>query len=267
MLAQIRNLWTHDSTALEGNSLTLGETAFILEEGLTVQGKPLRDHNQVYGHAKAIELVYALLEEKGGILTKEHLFQLHKAVLAENVTDIYQPVGQWKNDRNFTSYVDGTGRQCWREYPAPKHIDAMMGQWLEDLNASMAESLDKEGAVSAYAGLHLGFVTVHPFFDGNGRMARLLANLPVLRSGFPPIVVPSTDRLSYNRALSAYQGTIPDLESLDDLGKMPENGEKGYFTGLCLDWWAETLALLEQAEDMAQKWKRTNPGGSTLSFL
>ena len=61
LLAQIRNVWTHNSTSLEGNSLTLGETDFILEEGLTIQGKPLKDHNEVYGHAKAIELIYELL--------------------------------------------------------------------------------------------------------------------------------------------------------------------------------------------------------------
>ena len=54
LLAQIRNVWTHHSTSLEGNSLTLGETDFLLEEGLTIQGKPLKDHNEVYGHAKAI---------------------------------------------------------------------------------------------------------------------------------------------------------------------------------------------------------------------
>lgn len=60
LLAQIRAVWTHNSTSLEGNSLTLGETDFILEEGLTIKGKPLKDHNEVYGHAKAIELIYAL---------------------------------------------------------------------------------------------------------------------------------------------------------------------------------------------------------------
>lgn len=58
LLHQIRDLWTHTSTALEGNILTLGETKFVIEEGLTVAGKPLKDHQEVMGHARAIELIY-----------------------------------------------------------------------------------------------------------------------------------------------------------------------------------------------------------------
>jgi Fic family protein len=82
LLAQIRNVWTHHSTSLEGNSLTLGETDFILEEGLTIQGKPLQDHNEIFGHAKAIERIYGLLSTSENI-TKQDLFQLHETVLTE----------------------------------------------------------------------------------------------------------------------------------------------------------------------------------------
>ena len=60
LLIQLRNLWTHTSTAIEGNTLTLGETAFVLEEGLTISGKPLKDHEEVVGHARAIDLIYDL---------------------------------------------------------------------------------------------------------------------------------------------------------------------------------------------------------------
>lgn len=62
LLAQLRNLWTHTSTAIEGNTLTFGETAFVLEEGLTISGKPLKDHEEVVGHAKAIDLVYDFIK-------------------------------------------------------------------------------------------------------------------------------------------------------------------------------------------------------------
>jgi Fic family protein len=63
LLAQVRDLWTHGSTAIEGNTLTLGETKFVIEEGLTVSGKPLKDHQEVVGHARAIELLYRWLDE------------------------------------------------------------------------------------------------------------------------------------------------------------------------------------------------------------
>jgi Fic family protein len=77
LLIQLRNLWTHTSTAIEGNTLTLGETAFVLEEGLTIAGKPLKDHQEVVGHARAIDLVYDCLEQ-GRTFTEADLFALHR---------------------------------------------------------------------------------------------------------------------------------------------------------------------------------------------
>ncbi len=64
LIAQLRNLWTHTSTAIEGNTLTLGETAFVIEEGLTVSGKSLKDHQEMVGHARAIDLIYDLVRER-----------------------------------------------------------------------------------------------------------------------------------------------------------------------------------------------------------
>jgi Fic family protein len=247
LLNQIRNLWTHYSTSLEGNSLTLGETDFILEEGLTIQGKPLKDHNEVYGHAKAIELIYALLNDVGQI-TQQDIFQLHAAILTERIIDIDQPVGKWKKQANFTNYVNEDNKQVWREYPAPENIEKLMQQWLGRLNQSLVSKLNADDALLSYADLHLSFVTIHPFFDGNGRMARLLANLPVLKAGFAPIVVPQQDRFRYKRYLSVYQNTIAELATLNDLNALHDNQEKQRFIVLCQEYWAETLALVAEAE-------------------
>lgn len=252
LLTQIRNLWTHHSTSLEGNSLTLGETDFILQEGLTIQGKPLKDHNEVYGHAKAIERIYGLLNTAKAI-DKQDLFQLHETVLTERIMDIDQPVGQWKVQSNYTTYVDDKNKQVWREYPAPRHIDVLMTQWLNRLNGYFTSALDRQAAAEAYADLHLSFVTIHPFFDGNGRMARLLANLPVLNAGLPPIVVPQEDRYRYKRCLSDYQNTVDNLPDLSDLSQLPNNPQKQQFAGLCQSYWTQTIELLDQANAMQKK--------------
>lgn len=252
LLAQIRNVWTYHSTSLEGNSLTLGETDFILEEGLTIQGKPLKDHNEIYGHAKAIERIYGLLNVSGAI-TKQDIFKLHETVLTEHVLDIDQPVGKWKVQSNFTTYTSKNNKQQWREYPAPQAIDFLMSQWLERLNSSLAQVHTQKSLTSIYADLHLGFVTIHPFFDGNGRMARLLANLPVLKSGWPPIVVPQEDRYQYKICLSDYQNTILDLEALSDLAQLPDNTEKQRFIELCSGYWSQTIDLLNNAQEMQLK--------------
>ena len=252
LLAQIRNVWTHHSTSLEGNSLTLAETDFILEEGLTIQGKPLKDHNEVFGHARAIERIYGLLNTSE-IITQQDIFQLHETVLTERVLDIYQPVGKWKVQSNFTNYTDNDNKQQWREYPAPQKIQGLMSQWLDHLNNSLTTTHTQDTAADIYADLHLNFVTIHPFFDGNGRMARLLANLPVLKSGFPPIVVPQEDRYHYKQCLSDYQNTVENLADLSELAQLPANSEKQNFVELCSGYWSETSGLLDQAIAMQQK--------------
>lgn len=132
LMAQIRNLWTHFSTAIEGNSLTLGETAFILEEGLTVPGKLLRDHEEVVGHAKAIDLLYAILRDDRN-LTKEDLFALHRAVQIEAVFDVYKPIGRWKNQHNSTAVVVN-GTQIIFEYALPEDVPKLMEMWFNLFN-------------------------------------------------------------------------------------------------------------------------------------
>jgi Fic family protein len=248
LLAQIRNLWTHTSTAIEGNTLSLGDTAFVLEQGLTVSGKPLKDHQEIYGHSKAIELIYRLLGcDK---LDKTDLFDLHKAVLTDAITDIYKPVGAWKKESNFTSFVTPDGKQSWREYPIAALTDRLMSQWLSRIDELWNQDLSRDRATRAYADAHLSFVTIHPFYDGNGRMARLLANLPVLAAGFPPLIIPVSDRKSYLSAISDYQNTITGLASLNDLDKLPDNPEKRRFIGLCSGYWSETMELLDKAKEI-----------------
>ncbi|MHB1100764.1 MAG: Fic family protein [Burkholderiales bacterium] len=251
LFGQIRNLWTHTSTALEGNSLTLGETAFVLEEGLTVAGKPLRDHQEVFGHAQAIDIVYGLIAVEQ--IQKADLFALHRALLTEVILDIYKPVGDWKKEPNYTNYIGTDGCQHMREFPSPAHITELMSQWLDRLNKTLSRSLSEEGCVQVYADLHLDLVTTHPFFDGNGRIARLISNLPVLRAGYPPLVVPTDARHEYRRAISDYQSTIPSLDSLKDLDTLPDNEERRQFIDLCKGYLEPTMALVRESRAMQQK--------------
>lgn len=245
LLKQIRNLWTHTSTAIEGNSLTLGDTEFILEEGLTVAGKPIRDHQDVIGHAKAIEIVYQLIEKN--CIAEEDVFSLHRVMLIDPVLDVYRPVGAWKAEDNFTNYIDQQGKQKWRQYPSARKTPALMAEWLEKFNQALQQTLSRDAALMTYADLHLDFVSIHPFFDGNGRMARLLCNIPVLRAGFPPIVVPEADRQRYKKTISDYQSTIQNLERVQSLQSFPCNAQRKVFVELCRDYWSETMELLDNA--------------------
>ncbi len=203
--AQLRNLWTHHSTAIEGNSLSLGETAFVLEEGLTIAGKPLKDHHEVLGHARAIELIFDLVTQDHG-LTESKLFDLHKAVQTSLITDVYKPIGAWKIEPNGTYTVNASGQQIFIEFTKPADVPALMAEWLLQFNQYLAQpGQSQEACLKQYVDLHVAFVRIHPFFDGNGRMARLLSNVPILKAGWPPIVIPKESRMEYIRSLAAYE--------------------------------------------------------------
>ena len=245
LLAQLRNLWTHTSTAIEGNTLTLGETAFVIEAGLTVSGKPLKDHEEVVGHAKAIDLIYELVKRSEKV-TEQDLFKLHKAIQTERIADIYKPVGAWKVEANGTYAVSESEQQVFLEYARPADVPQLMAKWLTRFNELCSSICDKKEAISVYTELHVSFVRIHPFFNGNGRLARLLANLPVLKSGLPPIVIEKEKRQQYIRILSAYELVVGQPKLNDEL--LPEHEYLEEFKRLCFEGWEQSFQLINEAK-------------------
>ncbi|MBW2145298.1 MAG: Fic family protein, partial [Deltaproteobacteria bacterium] len=244
LLIQLRNLWTHTSTAIEGNTLTLGETAFVLEEGLTISGKPLKDHEEVVGHARAIDILYELIR-KGSDLTEKDLFNLHKAIQTEKIMDVYKPVGAWKIEPNSTVIVSGDTQTIF-EYASPKDVPELMKGWFVFYQETCREkSLDKEAALMAYVSLHVSFVRIHPFWDGNGRMARLIANIPIIRAGYPPIIIPKERLQEYIEALSEYHLAVGIASAQKELLPMIDKLER--FKGFCDASWTASLDLVDEA--------------------
>ncbi len=241
--AQLRVLWTHHSTAIEGNSLTLVETDFVLGEGLTVAGKPLKDHQQVAGHARAIDILTDWLRQER-ILTEAELFLLHRAVQTEVIIDIYQPIGAWKQEPNGTQIVMD-GKLIFNDaYAYPEDVPTLMADWLALLAGHRGGGLSQDEALSAYAELHATFVRIHPFTDGNGRMARLLANIPVLEAGFPPLVIPRERRQEYLRTLAVWELQVgrPITGSV----LLTDNQTLAPFVALCRDAWQTSLELVNE---------------------
>ena len=244
LLIQLRNLWTHTSTAIEGNTLTLEETAFVLEEGLTVSGKPLKDHEEVVGHAKAIDLVYDFIRS-GVDLNENELFDLHKAVQTERIIDVYKPIGAWKVEPNSTVIVSGNDQVIF-EYAPTKDAPELMQGWLALFqNTCKEKPLNREEALTAYVWLHVSFVRIHPFWDGNGRMARLIANVPIIKAGFPPIIIPKEGRQEYIDALSEYHLAVGTLAAGSEL--LPEVDKLDRFKQLCSESWSQSIRLVDEA--------------------
>jgi Fic family protein len=257
LLEQLRVLWTHTSTALEGNMLTLGETAFVLSEGLTIQGKPLKDHRDVEGHARAVDLMYELVQKAE--LDAGDLLNLHKLVIDEQILDVYKPVGGWKKENNSVTVTTG-GRQAFIEYSDYWEVPHLMERWLEMLNGETQALREPKELGRVYARLHVSFVAIHPFYDGNGRVARLAANVPCLKSGQPPIIIPSARRFDYLTTLADYTLTngVPSRHT----PLIHEDVCFEAFCSLCAQSWQETLALVEKAhawqQDREQRLARHN---------
>jgi len=179
--------WT--SNALEGSSFTETETKVLLEDGLTVGGKPLRETLEAVGHAKAYDHLFALLQSSR--LTPDDIRALHRL--------FYQAIdeanaGVWRGTR-----VIVTGSE--HAFPAPDEVPSLMdalAHWMDTARADMHP-------VVFAALLHLRFVTVHPFVDGNGRVARLLMNAALIQSGYLPVIIPPILRADYLAALRAYR--------------------------------------------------------------
>jgi len=247
LLEQLRVLWTHTSTAIEGNTLTLGETAFVLSEGLTIKGKPLKDHRDVEGHARAVDLMYDLVKKDQ--IAASDLFTLHKLVITEPVFDAHKPVGDWKKENN-SAPVTVRGRQTFIEYSDFWEVPGLMEKWLGMLNGEIQASKQPKELVRSYARLHVSLVAIHPFYDGNGRIARLVANLPCLISGQPPIIIPQERRYDYLTALAEYTLTncVPTLKT----PLIHEDACFEKFCSLCEESWRETLSLVEKARALQQ---------------
>lgn len=248
LLCQLRDLWTHTSTALEGNTLTLGETRFVLEEGLTVSGKPVKDHQQVIGHARAIELIYSLL---GKTITEQHLFDLHKAVQSDVVTDIYKPYGAWKFEPNGTYTLDENGQPVFLEYAPPQAVPALMQEIISFINGIHNQEVTLNTAPAVYAKIHMGIAHTHPFWDGNGGIARLAANIPLLNAGLPPIVIARTDRKEYIETLAGYQLKVGVIN--DKTGVWPKPEWLADFERFCQKSYGATQQLVRRAHEQQEK--------------
>jgi len=242
LVKQIASVWTHDSTAIEGNTLTLGETVKVLELGLTISGKSLREHQEVYGHARAIELIYRMIQKPS--LTEEDLFDLHRSVMDKSPMDVLNPVGDWKQDFNGTTGVI-EGKSIYMEYASPIDVPQLMARWLKDFNKTLDSVRKPADALALYARAHMSFVRIHPFFDGNGRMARLIANLPVLRGGYPPLVIPQEKRSEYIDLLWEYQNAVGKIKRGSQL--LPRHPAIERFRVMIQENWKQTVALMEDA--------------------
>ena len=200
-LAQkLRIEWNYHSNAIEGNALTLGETRTLILHGLTARGKPMRDHLDIEGHDDAVKAIEEAVGE-GDALNQAFIRNLHSILLKEpyempaESPDGHRTmrpisVGQYKTMPN--NVRTQTGEMHY--FAPPDQVQSMMSDLIDWYRAKEAEG---EHPIVIAATFHYRFVQIHPFDDGNGRMARLLTNLILMRRGYTIAIVQRDGRDRY----------------------------------------------------------------------
>ncbi len=186
-------------------------------------------------------------------MTESDLFELHRAIQTSVTIDIYTPIGAWKREPNGTYALTVDSQPTFIDYAAPADVPTLMVEWLAQLNGHLKSTLNENEALLVYSDLHLSFVRIHPFADGNGRMARLIANLPILKSGFPPILIDKNRRRDYLLNLSTYDIDVGSVRLGDRL--LPESALKANFQAFCRECWQTSMDLVS---DIREKQDRRN---------
>ena len=179
--------WTYNSNSIEGNTLSLRETQMVLQEGITIKGKSLREHFEAKNHERAINLLYKLVDSGDG-LSIHDILSLHGLVLNSIEEDF---AGRLRNGGVRISGANFVP-------PNAQKVSGLM----DDLLVFVNENPLNLNIIELTTIFHHRFVWIHPFFDGNGRTVRLAMNLLLMKQGFPPAIILTNDRLKYYNALN-----------------------------------------------------------------
>ena len=220
MLKQVREYFrigmTYSSNALEGNSLTETETKIVIEDGISIGGKPVKDHLEALGHSEAYDLLFRLAKHQD--ITEANIKKLHRL--------FYYRIDAKQAGKYRKRKVIITGTVFIP--PSPERIPDLMRSFI----AEIPETRAKRHPVEYAAILHKELVTIHPFIDGNGRAARLLMNLALLQAGYPVAIIPPILRRDYLNTLDKthWENNGPFLK---------------FIAGICYESTKEYLRLLE----------------------
>lgn len=210
--------WNYNSNAIEGNQLSYGETVAFLNFGLTAKGKPFKDHLDIKGHNEAIGFMLQLIKEDRP-LSESDIKDLHKIILVEPyLSKTISPegiefqkeikIGQYKTSPNHVMTISGDTHY----YTNPEEVAFEMNNLLEWYRNAESENLHP---VIISAVFHHKFTSIHPFDDGNGRLARILSNFILLKHQYPVLVIKNKDKTLYYSALNiADNGIYEDLIKL-----------------------------------------------------
>ena len=205
--------WTFNSNAIEGNTLTLQETKVVLE-GITIGGKNLREHFEAINHKEAILFVEEVVQKRE--LLSEHDIKSIHALILKNI-DVPN-AGKY---RDINVIISGAEHKPPQAVEVPVKMQEFI-EWYKKEHSTLHP-------IELATRVHVDFVGIHPFVDGNGRTARLLMNLELIKHGFPPAIIKVENRLEYYKALDTAHTTQNYEPFLELVCKVVEESFEPYF--------------------------------------
>jgi Fic family protein len=209
--------WNYNSNVMEGNSLTKLETRSVMINNITVEGKPLKDVLEMRGHDEVITNILKIGKAELN-LSEKRILEIHKGIMYEDDPEKKKEIGVWKKDNNYL-YNYKNERIDFIPHTEVKEKMHELINWLntqkEKIKSNVGAIHDSpllHPAVLAFE-FHLRYVNIHPFYDGNGRTARIFTNLILIAYGYPPVIVKLEERERYYQYLADIQGYggPPDL--------------------------------------------------------
>ena len=192
---------TYTSNAIEGSTLTRAETALVVEEGITVKGKSLKEHLEATNHVEALDYVKTLVNKKRQDLTEEDLLEIHRLILNKIEAE---SAGRYRTQHARLTQSDVV-------LPNPVKVPELMQEFIKWLVSD-----NPDHVIKIASDAHYKLVSIHPFSDGNGRTSRLIMNLLLMQAGYPPAVIRKEERLEYINSLEKAQknGGLDDFYNL-----------------------------------------------------
>jgi Fic family protein len=235
----------YHSNAIEGNKLDIGETRLVVEQGLTITGKSLKDQAEARNLSEALDYLESLAKNADEAIKETDIRQIHGFVLKG--IDLENAGGY----RKVIVKISGSA------YIPPDPIDvpiqmAEYSNWIKTVSVPSGKFASKEGVLVATVA-HAWLVYIHPFVDGNGRVARLIMNLLLMRYGFPIAIILKEDRMRYYDALEESQsGNLTPLIQLlfECLGESIEEYEQALAEYLVTVEWTQRITRKLSEKEM-----------------
>ena len=210
---KLRLDWNYYSNKMEGGTLTRAETLSVMIQVVDVSGKSLKDVMEMSGHDNVISEILNIVKGQQKRISEKRIKEIHKAIMYEPNPKLAKQIGVWKTKANEIINYKG---EKYRFLP-PSEVAVAMHNLLNKLNADLDcfyEGKQNIHPVEMASKFHIDFLNIHPFYDGNGRLARILSNIILIACGFPPVIIKEENKKVYYQLLAEIDSYGADIEIL-----------------------------------------------------